>query len=452
MNDSDVQNLVDAILSEEDLSPDLIELINQLHPADIGDLLESLPVERRKKVWKDIKPYLKGEVFLEVRGQVRDQLIEATKAKDLINAVSKLQIDEIADLDHKLPQKVVNAVVDSMDKQQKIRYQAVKEYPDDTAGGLMDIDDIAIRDDITIYVALRYLRYLRKKYHNKLPEHLDSIYVVDTHNKFLGVVALKDLVSLPNNTLISNITNTDISPVSVETSAKKVAQYFEDLDLLSAPVVDENEQLIGRITVDDVIDVIRQSGEHMMMTPAGLSEKADVFSPVFNSVKYRTVWLCINLVNAFIAALTINLFTDSIERVVSLAVLMPVIASMGGVVGNQTLTLVTRGIALDQITKENVKTLFLKEAGVGVVNGLFWALIVSLIVIIWMQDIPLGVVCGLAMMLSLFLSTCAGTLIPLMLEKLNIDPALGGSVILVAITDVLGFFIFLGIASLILLK
>jgi magnesium transporter len=451
MSDREIHKLIKIILSEDLLDHNVVSRLNALHPADIANLIESLPSEQRKKVWKSINLPLKGEVFLEVRGEVRDQLINSTEAHELVTAVSQLQIDELADLDKKLPRKVVTAVVNAMDKQQKSRYEAVKDYPDDTAGGLMDIDEIAIRSDITIYVALRYLKFLRQKY-KTMPEHLDSVYVVDRENKYLGVVALKDLVSLPYHTLITSITNTKIKPIQVSMHEKKVAQIFEDRDLISAPVVDDNQRLIGRITVDDIIDVIRKEGEHMMMTPAGLSEKSDVFSPIIDSVKYRTLWLGINLINAFIAAITINLFTHSIEKVVSLAVLMPIIASMGGVVGNQTLTLVTRGIALDQITPENMKRLFIKEVSVGLINGFFWALAVSLIVVVWMQNLRLAAVCGIAMMLSLFMSTCAGTVIPVILSKLKIDPALAGSVLLVAVTDVLGFFIFLGIATLLILN
>lgn len=451
MNESEVKNLIEIILSEQVFSIELKKRINHLHTADIGNLLESLPVDKRLLVWKIINTLKKGEVILEVRGEVRNQLIKASKSSDLVTAVSQLQIDEIADLNKKLPKKVVNAALKYMDKQQRSRYEVVRDYPHDTAGGLMDIDEIAIRSDITIYVALRYLKILRKR-QKSMPEHLDSIYVVDRNNKYIGAVSLKDLVSLPYSTQIETITNKKCIPIPVTLSDKKVAQIFEDRDLLSAPVIDEEHHLIGRITVDDVIDVIRREGEHMLMTPIGLNEELDVFSPVLNSVKNRSVWLGVNLINAFVAALTIHLFTNSIEKIVALAILMPITASMGGVVGNQTLTLITRGIALEQITDENLKELLLKEMSVGLINGVFWALIVGFIVYYWMSNFMLSMVCGLAMIFSLFLSTCAGTLIPLFLNKLNLDPALGGSVILVAITDVIGFFIFLSIATLLLLR
>lgn len=422
-----------------------------LHPAEIGRLLESLPYEKRVSIWQNLAPKLQGEILLQVHEDVREHLIEISSEENLIAAIKDLQIDEIADLDQKLPKKVVNAVVFAMDSQKREHYALVKEYPHDTAGGLMDVDAIAIRADITIYVAIRYLRMLRKTY-NSNPEHLDQIYVVSSENKYLGSVSLKDLVSCPPRTPISQIMDTEKQPLLDSMPAKEVAKIFAEHDLLSAPVVSKNNNLLGRVTIDDVVDVIKEQNEELMMRPAGLSSKTDVFSPVLKTIRYRSLWLGINLINSFIAAFTINLFTHSIEKAVVLAVLMPVVASMGGVVGNQTLTLVTRGIAINQVTKANQIKLLSKEVKVGMLNGLIWAIVVAAIIFMWQQDIELCLVFGGALILSILLSATAGTIIPLVLEKFKIDPAIAGSVILVAFSDIAGFFIFLSIATIFLLQ
>lgn len=427
----------------------LRDKLSHLHPAEIADLIEALPSNKRSSIWSLITAKTKGEILLEVRGEVKKQLINLSSPKDLKSAVKHLQIDEIADLDERLPESVIQATVKAMDSQTKKRYERVKDYPDDTAGGLMDLDAIAIRSDITIDVALRYLRLLRKN-QKQMPEHLDSIYVVDRFNHFLGTIELRDMISLPTNTKVSSIIKENIIVIPDTLPAKKVAKLFEDKDLLSAPIVNASNELLGRVTVDDVIDVIRKEAEKLIMRPAGLSEKTDIFSPVIDSVKFRAIWHGINLINAFVAALTISLFTNSIEKIVSLAILMPVVASMGGVAGNQTLTLVTRGIALDQITKENRLRLLTKEAYVGLLNGTFWAVVVAALTYLWLHDLALSLVFAFALLLSLLLSATAGTLIPLVLNRLKIDPALAGSVILVAVSDVAGFFIFLSIATLFL--
>lgn len=448
--EQDEELLLKRILDDQPLG-NLYHEILALHPAEIGSLLESLPYEKRVMIWAELPPKLQGEVLLQVHDDVSQQLIEISSEENLIAAVKDLQIDEIADLNQNLPKEVVNAVVQAMDSQKRDHYGLVKDYPHDTAGGLMDVDAIAIRSDITIYVAIRYLRMLRKNYQTN-PEHLDRVYVVERDNKYMGSVSLKDLVCCPPRTPISQIMNTKRQPILDTTPAKNVAKLFEDQDLISAPVVDENNILIGRITIDDVVDVIREQDEELMMRPAGLKAKTDVFSPVLLTIRYRALWLGINLINSFIAAFTINLFAHSIQKVVALAVLMPVVASMGGVVGNQTLTLVTRGIALDQVTKENKFKLLFKEMKVGLLNGLIWAIVVAGIIFIWKHDVELCLVFSGALILSILLSATAGTLIPIVLEKLKIDPAIAGSVILVAFSDIAGFFIFLSIATVFLLN
>lgn len=447
--DSHLEVIIKQILEEVPIK-DLKRQITELHPSDIGNLLEAIPYEARADVWVILQPDVQGEALVKVHEEVKQHLIEISPKETLVNAVSLLQIDEIADLDKDLPPEVIDAIVQAMDGQTQQRYQLVKQYPDDTAGGLMDIDAVAIRSDVTIFVAMRYFRMLRTKYQIN-PEHLDKVYVVNKQHYYLGSVTLSDIVSLSPDTQIKDIMNIDDQPILDDTPTKNIAKIFEDKDLISAPVVNEANELLGRITIDDVVDVIRNQDEEMVMRPAGLSADTDVFSPVMSSIRYRAVWLGINLINSFIAAFTINLFSPSIEKIVALAVLMPVVASMGGVVGNQTLTLVTRGIALDQITSDNKMKLLSKELKVGLLNGLMWAVIVAIFVYIWKHNTQLSLVFSGALILSILLSAMAGTIIPLVLNKLKIDPAIAGSVILVAFSDIAGFFIFLSIATFFLL-
>ncbi len=430
---------------EENINKEILEL----HPAEIGSLLESLPYERRIAVWEALTPEIQGEVLLQVRKDVTQQLIEISSEERLTAAIKDLQIDEIADLDEFLPQAVIQSLVQDMDTQKREQYNLVKEYPDDTAGGLMDIDAIAIRSDMTIQMTIEHLRILRNNFQTS-PEHLDRIYIVSQNNQYLGSVSLKDLICSSPDSFITEIMDSKKRPLLVTMPAKAVAKTFEERDLLSAPVVDQNNILLGRITIDDVVDVIKERNEELLMRPAGLSAKTDVFSPVLSTIRYRSLWLGINLINSLIAAFTISLFEQSIQKIVMLAVLMPVVASMGGVVGNQTLTLVTRGIALDQVTKENKFKLLSKEMIVGLLNGLIWSTVVATFVFIWKQDIKLSLVFGGALILSILLSSTAGTMIPLVLNRFKIDPAIAGSVILVAFSDIAGFLIFLGIATLFL--
>lgn len=449
MNDSQQKELAKKLI-DIDVDDNICNQLNRLHPAEISDIIEQLPVEKRMYVWGLIETKKKGEIFLEVHGDVKNDLINLTSEQELISTVSNLQLDEIADLDADLPVKVVDAIIQQMDIQKRQGYESIKEYPDDTAGGLMDLDAVTIRSDITIGVALRYITFLRKKYES-LPEHLDSVYVIDITNRFVGIVSLVDLLSMPADTLIIKIVHRSAEAVLDSTPAQKVAKIFEDHDLISVAVVDSQKKLIGRITVDDIVDVIRKEGEKLTMRPAGLTEKTDLFGSVYKTVKYRAIWHGINLINAFIAAFTISLFSESLDKIVSLAILMPVIASMGGVAGNQTLTLVTRGLALEQITKENKRLLFNREFFIALLNGTLWAIVVGVITYLWMKNYILSMAFAISMLLSLILSASAGTLIPLILKKIKIDPALAGSVILVAISDVAGFFIFLSIATLFLI-
>jgi len=429
---------------------EVIKLLDTMHPSAIANALETMPRDIRPDLWQLVATPSKGEVLLETHGEVRQQLIAATDEQVLLTALAILEIDELADLDADLPVSVVNAMVEAMDAERRQRYEAVRFYPDDTAGGLMDVDAAAVRMDVSLKAVLRYLRKLRKK-RGALPEHLDSLMVVDRDNKYLGILRLSDVVSLSAKTTVSETMTAGIPPIPVLTPAAKVARLFEDQDLISAPVVSRTGRLLGRITVDDVVDVMRNEAEQEMMSRAGLSKATDMFGPIIPSAGRRAIWLGVNLINAFIAAWVIGLFEDSIDKIVTLAVLMPVVASMGGVAGSQTLTLVTRGLALEQIRRSNAWRLLLRELALGLLNGFLWALVVAIIAFLWFNSAQLGVVFGTALALNLLTGALAGTLIPLLLQRLGIDPALAGGVILIAATDVIGFLTFLGLATIFLL-
>ena len=428
----------------------LAEQLQAMHPAEIGRVLESLAPRDRLVVWKAVEPVVKGEVLLETYEEVRDQLIRSTPVGDLVIAVGRLQLDELVDLSEKLPKPVLKATIRAMDAQRRQRFRAMSVYPEDTAGGLMDSDALAVRGDVTLYVVQRYLRHYRRR-RGSLPEHTDALMVVDRDNRYLGLLPLTDILTLKPNVVVGQVMNRRIEGIHAQTPERRVARFFEDRDLVSAPVIDDQGYLIGRITVDDVIDVIREEGEHSVMRRAGLDEHVDLFAPVVSSALRRAVWLGVNLINAFIAASVIGLFDAAIEQLVALAVLMPVVASMGGVAGVQTLTLVTRAIALEQVGRGNARRLLLRELSVSLVNGLFWALVVALVAGLWFNDIHLALIFAIALVINLLNGAMAGTVIPLLLQRGGIDPALAGGVMLTAATDVIGFFSFLGLASLFLL-
>lgn len=429
---------------------EVTRLIEDLHPAEVADAMEALPRNLRLDLWQRLDPPIKGEVLLEAHREARRQLIEATEEHELLAALATLQMDELADLDADLPVSVVDAMVQAMDDQARDRYEAVRAYPDDTAGGLMDVDAAAVRSDVTLEAVLRYLRQRRAR-EGALPEHLDSLMVVDRDNRYLGVLKLSDVISLGSKTTVSQVMVAEAPPIPVLTSATKVARLFEDRDLISAAVVSDAGRLLGRITVDDVVDVMREQAEHEVMSRAGLNEATDMFAPIVPSAGRRALWLGVNVINAFIAAWVIGLFEASIAEIVALAVLMPVVASMGGVAGTQTLTLVTRGIALDQVGKGNAGRLLLRELALGLLNGVVFAVVVAAVAVFWFDDMRLGLVFGFALVLNLVTGAMAGTLVPLTLQRLGIDPALAGGVVLIAATDVIGFFSFLGLATLFLL-
>ncbi len=417
-------------------------MLNDLHPAELAQMLESMPQPRREFVWEMIGADTKGEVLLHVNDEVRAGLIEKMADVQLVAAADGMDTDDLADLITDLPDTVIREVLHSMDMQDRGRLETVLAYPEDSAGGLMNIDTITIRAEVTLDVVMRYLRL-----HGELPDHTDALIVVNRFDRYLGQLSLRVLLTSDPALTVAEVMNRDKPAILVNMPDNEVAQIFENRDLISAPVVNEDDKLLGRITIDDVVDVIRDEADHSLMSMAGLDEEGDMFAPVLQSSRRRAVWLGINLMTAFLAAWVIGLFQATLDKVVALAVLMPVAASMGGVAGTQTLTLVVRGLALGQIGKTNARQLLWRELGVGLLNGLLWAVVVAAIAIAWFDDLRIGGFIAAAMLINLLTAAAAGFSVPLVLRKFGIDPALGGSVTLTTITDVVGYAAFLGLAA-----
>jgi len=422
-------------------------LVNTLSPAEIGNLLESLPPAKRAVVWGLVDPEDDGEVLVHVGDEVRESLLADMDPDEIIAAVEDLDIDDLADLVEDLPDTVIDEVLKSMDRENRDRLEQVLSYPENTAGRLMNPDVVTVRADTTVDVVLRFLR-LR----GELPEHTDHLYVVSRRRQLLGWVALQNLVTHHPNTPISRLIDDSLTAIRVDESAESVARQFSDHDWVSAPVVDSTNELLGRITIDDVVDIIRGQAEHQALGAAGLDEDEDLFSPVARATRRRALWLGVNLATAFLASWVIGRFEGTLERIVALAVLMPIVASMGGVAGTQTLTLMVRGLATGQVGTGNLRALLTKEVSVGLLNGAAWAIVVGIVSALWFSDAPLGLVIAGAMAINLFVAALAGVLVPLTLRRLNIDPALAGGVVLTTVTDVIGFLSFLGLATLVLLR
>ncbi len=421
-------------------------ILNALHPAEIANLLEALPHSQRGIVWNMLDHDDDGEILLNVGDEVRNGLIQNMDSDALISATEGLEMDDLADLLADLPDTVTEQALAGMDQQDRKRLEAVLAYDEDTAGGLMNTDTVTVRRDVTLDVVLRYLRT-----RGELPRATDSLFVVDRYDHYIGTLPLTSVLTNKPTELVRDIMVEDIEAFSADAEDNLVAKSFQDLDLLSAAVVDENNKLIGRITVDDVVDVIREEAEHSVFSMAGLSEEEDLFGPVVSSTRRRAIWLGVNLATAFLAAWVISLFQPALEKIIVLAILIPVVASMGGIAGSQTLTLVIRGIATGQVGRSNSRLLLTKELAVGFLNGMVWALVVAIVVMLWFKDIKMGGIIAVAMAANLVCAALAGVTIPIMLRKLKIDPALAGGVVLTTITDVVGIFAFLGLATWLLL-
>ena len=420
-------------------------LLQNMPPYDLALILESSAPKTRSILWQFIDNDLHGEVLEELNEEVRKGILKSMQPEKLAAAAEGMDVDDVAEVLRTVPDSVYHQVLNSMDSQDRARVETALSYDEDTAGGIMNTDTITLRPDVTVDVVLRYLRLK-----GELPEATDSFYVVDRHNKFIGAVALSTLVTSQPEVVISTLIDDDIEAVPPEMPETDVAQLFERYDWISAPVVAEDGQLLGRIVIDDVIDIIREEAEHSMMSMAGLDDEADTFAPIIRSTRQRSVWLGVNLLTALMAVAVSSMFEGILSQLAILAVLNSLVPSMGGVAGNQTLTLVIRGIALGHIGESNSKIILYKELAIGFLNGVIWALLIAAMVAIWQQNIVLGGIIAFAMLMNMTAAGIAGVTIPLMLKKMNIDPALAGSVILTTVTDVVGIFAFLGTATLLL--
>ena len=421
-------------------------MVNELFPAEIAHLLESLPQNERELVWELVDAEKDGDVLTYVNDDVRAKLIRQMEPEELVAAAEGLQTDDLADILQDLPDMVIHEVLESMGAQDRVRLEAVLSYPEDTAGGLMNIDTVTVRPNVTLDVVLRYLR-LR----GEIPEATDALIVVNRDDKFIGLLPFAKLLTSDPSQSVSHVMDRNVEPIPASMPDTEVAGLFEHRDLISAPVVDGEGRLLGRITIDDVVDVIRDRADHDFMGMAGLNEEEDIFAPVVTSSRRRGVWLGVNLLTALLASWVIGLFDATIEQVVALAVLMPIVASMGGIAGSQTLTLVIRGMALGHIGEANAKSILGKELAVGAMNGMLWAVVVAVIATMWFDSYLLGLIIAAAMLINLIVAALAGATIPLVMKRMGADPALSSSVVLTTVTDVVGFFTFLGLATVILL-
>ncbi|MBM95714.1 MAG: magnesium transporter [Oceanospirillaceae bacterium] len=414
-----------------------------LAPADIAHLIESSPPKSRAVIWELVDKELEGEVIQYLSDELQTQFLAEMSAEEVVDVTSDLDVDDVADILQQLPEQVTQEVLASMDQQDRDRVEAVLSYPEDSAGGLMDTDTITIRADITLDVVLRYLRR-----HTSLPAMTDNLLVVNRQSEFVGQLPInKLLVSDPSQT-VREVMVTGGTVILAHQHETEVADLFERRDLVSAPVVDDHGMLLGRITIDDVVDVIRETADHSLMSMAGLDDEEDTFAPALTTAKRRAVWLGINLITAFIASAVIGLFDETIEKVVALAVLMPIVASMGGIAGSQVLTLVIRGQAVGLLGQSNFKWLFNRELAVAAMNGVLWAAVIALITLLWFNDPGLAAIMGTAIVVNLLVAAVTGAILPLILKAKGIDPALAGGVILTTVTDVVGFMSFLGLATL----
>ena len=420
-------------------------MVNSLHPAEIALLLESLPPAQREIVWEFVDPELEGEVLVETNDNVRQALIDGMEAEELVAAAEGMEVDDLADLVGDLPETVTRQLLRSMDQQDRERLRTVMAFPEDTAGGLMNTDTVSVRPDVTIEVVLRYLRM-----RGELPEKTDRLFVVDRNDRYLGTVAITRLLTDDPDQTVGASLDSEALRIEPEMAEHDVARLFQDLDLVSAAVVNADGKLLGRITVDDVVDVIREEAEHSVLSMAGLQDEEDLFAGIIPSTRRRLLWLGINLITAFMAAAVVKSFEGTIEKVAALAALMPIVASMGGIAGTQTVTLIIRGLALGQVQWANARWLLFKEIAVGGLNGVIWAIVVGLVTIVWFDTWKIAAIIAAAMLTNLLAAAAVGVIVPLTLRRMKIDPALSAGVILTTFTDCIGFATLLGLGALFL--
>lgn len=416
-----------------------------LHSAEIARLLEAIPPKGRTQLWFNIDVDTQGDILKDLSEDVQSQLLSEMDVDAIVTAAEGLDMDDLADIVPNLPESALHNLLLTLDHKHRDHLKHVLSYPEDSAGGLMNIDIITVRDDVNVRTVIRYLRLLKK-----MPNDTDKVFVVDRSYKYIGSIHISTLLTNEAEQNIGPLINKTLKPISANMPEKEVAHLFEQRNLISAPVIDENHQLIGRITIDDVVDVIRDEAEHSVMSMAGLDEEEDVFAPVIQSTKSRSIWLGVNLITVFIAVFFIGLFEATLQEKIALAILMPVVASMGGIAGTQTLILVTRGIATGRVTHSNLKVLMNKEVAIGFLNGMLWSVVIGVATYLWFADLLLSLVIALAIIVNLIFAAFSGAFLPSLLIKFKIDPALAGGVILTTITDVIGFVAFLGMASMVI--
>jgi len=437
--------LVESLVHKQNLV-ELQKKLDRLHPADVAYILEALPLEERLVLWDLVKAERDGEILLEVSDAVRQTLIANMDSQELVAAAEQLDTDEIADLVQDLPQDVVAGVFQSLPVEEREQLRSAMSYPEDSVGALMDFDMVSVRDDVTLEVVLRYLRRM-----DELPDHTDQLFVVDRDEAIKGVLPINRLIVTDPEVLVASVMNAEFISFSPDDKAQKAAQAFERYDLVSAPVVDQKNRLAGRVTVDAVVDFIRDESEAELLGKAGLREEEDIFASVWQSAKNRWLWLAVNLCTAFFASRVIGVFEGTIEKLVALATLMPIVAGIAGNSGNQTTTLIIRALALGQVTPESARRMILKELAISLLNGLVWGGVAGLFAWWLYGNVALGVVMMGSMLLNLLVSALVGILVPMAMQRMGRDPAIGSSVLLTFTTDSMGFFIFLGLATVFLL-
>ena len=446
MDRTEQQNNLETILDDSsNLSLNQIRrLLNKMSPSEIAHMLESSPPKQRNFLFSLLKTEEEGDVLFELGEEIQQDLISNISNEELTEAVKELELDEIVDILQNLPEERMEMVLSSMSQVDRKRIEMGLTFPENTAGGLLNTDVISVRPENSIDVVISYLRGQKK-----LPDNTDKIFVVNDENEYLGEVSIGEIITKDPSMLVREIMETESTALNVNMDDKEVATLFERNDLVSSGVIDDNRRLIGRITIDDVVDVIREDADQNLLGMAGVAE--DTFAPPGRAAKSRVFWLSMNLITAFIAASAINLFQDALDKIVYLAVLMPIVASMGGVAATQTLTIVLRGLTLEQINTSNIGWLFKRELAVSIINGIVLSLLVGVSTFVWFEDKMLAILISCALVINLISSVIAGILVPLILRKLNQDPAIGGSVVVTTVTDVIGFISFLGLATIYLI-
>ena len=418
-------------------------MLSEMHPSEVAHSIESLPPKERKFLWSLIDTKNEGEIIAELHDEIQQELISEISSKELITIIRDLELDEIVDILQILPDQKTENILSAMSQRDSQRIRKALIYPEDSAGGLMNTDVISVRPKHNLEVVMRYLRAQKE-----LPKNTDQIFVVSRQNKYLGSLPISLIVVSDPALNVRELMETETQPLVANLNDRDVSRLFEQNDWVSAPVVDDESRLIGRVTIDDVVDVIMEDADQNFLGMAGVAE--DTFAAPARAARSRILWLSINLLTAFIASMTINLFQATIDQIVYLAILMPIVASMGGVAGTQTLTIMIRGLTLQQINQSNLKWLYKREVAVSIINGILLAVLVGGITYLWFDDMIIASLICVAMIANLISSAIAGIFIPLILRKFNQDPAIAGSVVVTTVTDVIGFFSFLGLATLFL--